>query len=51
MDIVLKSTSGVKELDEAAVESFNQAGPFPNPPKGMLKNGKATIDWGFVVNT
>ena len=51
VDIVLKSTSGVKELDEAAVESFNQAGPFPNPPKGMLKNGKATIDWGFVVNT
>ena len=51
VDIVLKSTSGVKELDDAAVESFNQAGPFPNPPKGMLQNGKATIDWGFVVNT
>lgn len=52
VDIVLKSTSGVKELDDAAIESFNQAGPFPNPPKGMLKDdGKATIDWGFVVNT
>lgn len=51
VDIVLKSTSGVKELDDAAVESFNQAGPFPNPPKGMLRNGKAVIDWGFVVNT
>ena len=49
--INLKSTSGVKELDDAAVESFNQAGPFPNPPKGMIKNGVATIDWGFVVNT
>lgn len=51
VDIVLKSTSGVKELDEAAVESFNQAGPFPNPPKGMIRDGKAVIDWGFVVNT
>lgn len=52
VDIILKSTSGVKELDDAAIESFNQAGPFPNPPKGMLKeDGKAIIDWGFVVNT
>lgn len=49
--ISLKSTSGIKELDEAAVESFNQAGPFPNPPKGMIRGGVATIEWGFVVNT
>lgn len=47
----IKSTSGVKELDEAAVQSFNQAGPFPNPPKKMLKNGIATIEWSFVVNS
>lgn len=47
----IKSTSGVKELDKAAVESFNQAGPFPNPPKKMLKNGIATIEWSFVVNS
>jgi protein TonB len=51
VDILVKSTSGVKELDEAAIESFNQAGPFPNPPKGMVKSGLATIEWGFVVNT
>lgn len=52
VDIILKSTSGIKELDDAAVKAFNQAGPFPNPPKGMIKNdGKATIEWGFVVNT
>jgi protein TonB len=44
-------TSGVRELDEAAVESFNKAGPFPNPPQGMLKNGVATIEWGFVVKS
>lgn len=43
--------SGVKELDDAAVESFNQAGPFPNPPSGLLVNGKATIEWGFVVKS
>jgi len=49
--VVVKGSSGVKELDEAAIESFNQAGPFPNPPSGLLVNGKATIEWGFVVNS
>ena len=47
----IKSTSGVKELDDAAVNAFNQAGPFPNPPTKMLKNGIATIEWSFVVNS
>lgn len=51
IDVHLRSTSGVKELDSAAIDAFNQAGPFPNPPKGMLKNGVAVIEWGFVVNT
>ncbi len=50
-DISLKGTSGLKLLDDAAIESFNQAGPFPNPPKGMVKNGVATIEWGFVVKS
>ena len=47
----LKSTSGVEELDSAAIESFNKAGPFPNPPKEMLENGRAKIEWSFVVKT
>lgn len=47
--IELGSTSGIKELDQVAIDSFNKAGPFPNPPKEMVKNGKATIKWGFVV--
>ena len=46
----LKGSSGVKELDDAAIESFNNAGPFPNPPKGMVRNGKASIEWGFAVS-
>jgi len=44
-------TSGVKELDDVAIESFNQAGPFPNPPKDLLVNGIAIIEWGFVVKS
>ncbi len=49
--VKVKSSSGVRELDDAAIESFNQAGPFPNPPTGLLVNGQATIEWGFVVNS
>ncbi|MEE2743088.1 MAG: energy transducer TonB [Bdellovibrionota bacterium] len=49
IEVFLKGRSGIKELDEAAIESFNKAGPFPNPPKGFVKNGQAKIEWGFVV--
>ncbi len=47
----VQGSSGVRELDEAAIESFNKAGPFPNPPRGMLSKGVATIEWGFVVKS
>jgi protein TonB len=49
VDIKVDGTSGVRELDQAAIESFNKAGPFPNPPKGLLVDGRAVIQWGFVV--
>lgn len=49
--INVKGSSGVRELDDAAIESFNRAGPFPNPPSGMMKNGLAKIEWGFVVKS
>ncbi len=49
VNIRVKGSSGVEELDSAAIESFNKAGPFPNPPKGMIKNGRASIEWGFAV--
>ena len=51
VNIFVKKTSGIQALDEAAVESFNKAGPFPNPPKEMVKNGVAVIEWGFVVKS
>ncbi|WP_412470521.1 MULTISPECIES: energy transducer TonB [unclassified Halobacteriovorax] len=49
INVIVNGTSGVKELDDAAVEAFNKAGPFPNPPSGLVKNGHANIDWGFAV--
>jgi protein TonB len=51
LDIKIEGTSGVRELDQAAVDSFNKAGPFPNPPKGLLIGGRAVISWGFVVKS
>lgn len=51
VDIKVRGSSGVKELDDAAIESFNDAGPFPNPPKDLVSNGRVTIEWGFVVSS
>lgn len=51
VDIEILGSSGVKELDDAAIESFNEAGPFPNPPKDLVVNGRVTIEWGFVVSS
>ena len=45
-------SSGFAELDEAAIESFQKAGPFPNPPKGILEDdGFVRIKWDFVLRT
>jgi TonB family protein len=43
--------SGVRELDDAAIEAFNLAGPFPNPPKGLIVDGQVVLEWGFVVKS
>lgn len=51
LDIKIDGSSGIRELDQAAIESFNKAGPFPNPPKGLLVDGRAVIQWGFVVKS
>lgn len=45
-------SSGHVELDEAAIESFQKAGPFPNPPKGIIEDdGFVRIKWDFVLKT
>lgn len=44
--------SGVRELDDAAVEAFRQAAPFPNPPKGLIEqDGTIKIRWDFIVES
>jgi protein TonB len=42
--------SGVQDLDDAAVEAFRAAAPFPNPPKGIIDpDGTIKIRWDFVL--
>lgn len=50
LKISLRKASGIKELDNAAVEAFRLAAPFLNPPKGMIESdGTIKIDWSFVL--
>ena len=42
--------SGVKDLDDAAIEAFQAAAPFPNPPAGIVESdGTIKIRWDFVL--
>lgn len=44
--------SGTQDLDDAAIKAFNKAGPFPNPPKGLVdSSGQVKIRWDFVLRT
>jgi len=46
------SDSGVRDLDEAAVEAFRAAAPFPNPPKGIVEeDGTVKIRWDFILES
>lgn len=48
--VEILTQSGVEQLDNAAIEAFKAAAPFPNPPKGMVEpDGTIKIRWDFVL--
>lgn len=50
--IELLTTSGNKEIDNAAIQAFRTAAPFPNPPQDLLeKDGTIKLFWDFVLET
>ena len=49
--IEVLSSSGESLLDQAAVQAFHDAAPFPNPPSQIQKNGKVRLEWQFVLQT
>ncbi len=50
--VQVKSSSGLNELDDAAIEAFWEASPFPNPPTGLVNElGEVKINWDFVLES
>lgn len=50
--VKLIGSSGENNLDRAAVDAFNAAGPFPNPPEGLIgKDGLIKIPWHFILQS
>lgn len=46
--VVILSPSGVNDLDAEALRAFHAAGPFPNPPDGLVnKSGMITFAFSF----
>jgi TonB family protein len=42
--------SGIRDLDDAAIEAFQDAAPFPNPPEGIVEtDGTIKIRWDFIL--
>ena len=45
-------SSGFHDLDDAAVEAFNRAAPFSNPPQGILDDDDTVIlRWDFILRS
>jgi len=50
VNVRLMEESGVYDLDDAAIAAFNEAGPFPTPPKGLInERGQVEVNWDFVL--
>lgn len=48
--VQILGASGVHDLDDAAVEAFKAAAPFPNPPAGIVeRDGTIKIRWDFIL--
>jgi len=46
----VKRESGLPFLDEEAVRAFRKAGPFPNPPAGLVdEQGRIVFSFGFLL--
>jgi TonB family C-terminal domain len=48
IDVTIASSSGLKFLDDEAIRAFQEASPFPNPPKGLIESaGIIHFSFGF----
>ena len=42
-------SSGIDELDQEAVKSFEKAQPFANPPAALVEHGRIQFPFSFLV--
>ena len=49
--VKILNMTGTQELEDVAVRAFNQAGPFPNPPSGLVKNGEIEVPWELKLRS
>lgn len=50
--VKVRQRSGARDLDTAAIDAFNDAGPFPDPPAGLVdSDGKIIIPWDFILQS
>lgn len=49
--IQIATTSGLEDLDDAAVEALQAVGQFPNPPKDLVIEGFVKIQWSFILES
>jgi protein TonB len=50
--VQVMQNSGARDLDQAAVDAFNEAGPFPDPPTGLVDaDGTIKIRWDFILQS
>lgn len=49
--VQVSTTSGMEDLDDAAVEALKEAAQFPNPPKDLVREGFVTLNWDFILES
>ncbi|MBN1961935.1 MAG: TonB family protein [Deltaproteobacteria bacterium] len=50
-DTKILQSSGLDFLDREAIYAFKRAGPFPNPPKGLIQNNdEISFPFGFYID-
>lgn len=51
-DVYVEQSSGVDFLDREAIRAFEEAQPFPNPPRGILDDrDRVVFTFGFFLDT
>jgi TonB family protein len=49
--VSLDSPSGERKFDDIAIRAFQEAAPFPNPPRGLIeRDGQIHFHFGFILD-